>query len=470
MVSLGILVMLALIWHRSDRGPKQDDSPPKAQGQDKDADGEGFASENPVLEGELSEGVVTDEAASNENALKSNASEVATTDEAAANGNVLKNNASEAATTGDDASSPRTETKNMDHEELSGEYDRQKLQQILSGMTTEEKVCQLFFVTPEQLVGVDTVTAAGSATQEAYEKYPVGGLVYFAANLQNREQTREMLEKTAAIAEERMSLPVFLGVDEEGGRVTRIASNPAFGVQEACPMEQMADEDEARQAGSTIGAYLKQLGFNMDFAPVADVLTNPENTVISDRSFGSDPGRVCRLAAAYSDGLHNSGILSTYKHFPGHGATSGDTHQGYAYTDKTYEQLKESELKPFLRAGEDGADFVMAAHIAAPAVTGSDIPCSLSEKMLTEILRDDLGYDGIVITDALNMGAIVNDYSSGQAAVRAFSAGADMLLMPADFKSAYEAMLQAVRNGEIAAERLDMSVARIIRTKLRQVS
>ena len=337
---------------------------------------------------------------------------------------------------------------------------------VMSAMSLEDKICQLFFITPEQLTKVDCVTAAGEITRQAYSKYPVGGMIYFAQNLKEPGQTAEMLAQMDAYARERSGLPVFLAVDEEGGRIVRIAENDAFGVQKVEAMEHITDEKQAFGAGFTIGSYLKELGFNLDFAPVADVLTNPENTVVRDRSFGTDPGQVKKLAAAYSDGLHDAGILSTYKHFPGHGATSGDTHEGYDYTGRTYEEMLQSELVPFAAAGEDGADFVMAAHIAAPAVTGDDTPCSLSPEMLTDILRNDLGYEGIVITDALNMGAIVNDYPAGEASVRALEAGADMLLMPQNFEEAYQAVYAAVQEGRISEDRLNQSVSRIIRTKL----
>ncbi|MDE7185677.1 MAG: glycoside hydrolase family 3 protein, partial [Lachnospiraceae bacterium] len=212
--------------------------------------------------------------------------------------------------------------------------------------------------------------------------------------------------------------------------------------------------------------YLGELGFTLDFAPDADVLTNPQNTVIGNRSFGEDAEQVLRFARAYSDGLHAHGVLSAFKHFPGHGATEADTHDGYAYTDKTYEELRQADLVPFAGAAEAGIDCVMVSHIAVPNVTGNNTPCSLSYQMITEVLRGALQYDGIIVTDAMNMGAITRQYASDEAAVAAIKAGADVILMPENLQLAAEGVLAAVRSGVITEERIDASVRRLIRVKL----
>ena len=266
----------------------------------------------------------------------------------------------------------------------------QEIETFLNKMTLEQKICQMFIITPEQLTGASPVTAAGETTKSRLEEYPVGGLIYFAQNLVSEDQTKEMLANTMEFAEETENLPIFLCVDEEGGRVARVGKNPVFQVEHIRPMGQITDEEEAYQAGMVIGGYLRELGFNVDFAPDADVITNEKNTVIGDRSFGSDPQTVTRLATAVSNGLHAQGILSTFKHFPGHGATEADTHQGYAYAKRTYEELMAAELVPFAAANENDVDMVMAAHISLPDLLGDDTPCSLSYKMITEILREDL--------------------------------------------------------------------------------
>ncbi len=342
----------------------------------------------------------------------------------------------------------------------------EEVEEILAGMTLEEKVYQLFIITPEALTGSNTVTAAGETTRKSLENYPVGGLVYFSKNLKDPAQTKKMLQNVMEFSYEVEGLPLFTCIDEEGGRVARIGSNPVFGVEKIGCMQEVEDEKEAYEAGETIGTYLSRLGFNFDFAPDADVLTNKSNKAIGDRSFGSDSDRVVKMAAAFSDGLHSQNVLSSFKHFPGHGAVQGDTHDGFAYTDKTYEELLKSELKPFMAAGSLGVDAVMAAHISVPEITGEDTPCTLSEKMITDVLRRDLGFEGLIITDALDMGAITQNYTSRQAAVLAFRAGVDMLLMPRDFKQASEGILEAVEKGEISEERIDESLRRIIKAKL----
>lgn len=341
-----------------------------------------------------------------------------------------------------------------------------KAEEFLSSMTLEQKIHQMFVITPEQLMGYESVTEMDDTTKERFEQYPVGGVICFAENLCSAEQTRELLADMQSTSYEVEGLPLFLCVDEEGGRVARIGNNPSFAVEKVGPMAKVSSLEEAYACGNVIGQYLHELGFNVDFAPDADVLTNPENTVIGDRSFGTDAEMVTEYATAYSDGLHANDVLSCFKHFPGHGATKDDTHKGYAYSDKTYEELAKAELVPFVAAEEAGADMVMVAHIALPNVTGEDTPCSLSYQMITEILRGDLEYEGLVITDALNMGAIAETYDSGEAALMAVEAGVDLLLMPEDVEEAYAAIYAAVQGGEVTEERIDESVRRILEVKL----
>ena len=339
--------------------------------------------------------------------------------------------------------------------------------ELVGQMTLEEKVYQLFIITPEALTEVDTVTAAGQTTEKALEQYPVGGLVYFAKNLVDSAQTQTMLSKTQEYALKTQEVPLFLCVDEEGGKVTRIAGNSSFGVKNVGDMQDITDSQQAYEAGTYIGSYLKDLGFNFDFAPDADVLTNGGDDAIGARSFGDNPQLVASFAGAVSDGLHEQGILSTFKHFPGHGAVKQDTHDGFAYSDKTYEQFMEAEWIPFQKAQDYGIDAVMVGHISLPNVTGDETPASLSEKMVTQTLRNDLGYDGLIITDALNMGAIVQNYSSSEAAVSAVLAGVDLLLMPTDFHEAVPGVIAAAEDGTIPEARIDDAVIRIVATKLK---
>ncbi len=253
-------------------------------------------------------------------------------------------------------------------------------------------------------------------------------------------------------------------MDEEGGRVARIGGQPAFGVEhigDMCSIGDRRDAQEARRVGNVIGTYLSELGFSLDFAPVADVLTDPDNQVIGRRSYGTDPELVAELSMETAEGLEEAGVWAVLKHYPGHGATREDSHDGYAYTDKTLEELLEAELIPFRRGIEEGIYFIMAAHISVPSVTGDQVPCTLSPYMITDVLRGRMGYDGIVVTDAMNMGAIRQQYSSGEASVLAIQAGVDLILMPADFHSAFEGVLDALEAGTLTEERIDESVRRI---------
>lgn len=346
------------------------------------------------------------------------------------------------------------------------EQIRAEAERRLADMTLEQKLYQMFIVTADQLAGVPSFTVADDGVRKKLGERPVGGVIFFAQNLVSGQQTSEMLKNLQQYGKEASGVPLFLCVDEEGGRVSKIGRNGKFGVKKIGPMADIADAGQAYEAGAVIGGYLSELGFNVNFAPDADVLTNPDNQAIGDRSFGTDAGRVTECAVAYSNGLHSQNILSTFKHYPGHGGTAGDTHDGYAHTDKTYGELMETELAPFRAAGENGVDLIMAAHISAPAVVGDNTPCSLSHRMIAEILRGDLGYDGLVVTDALNMGAVAENYSAAEAAVMAVKAGVDLILMPADLDSAFMGLHQAVRSGEIPQSRIDESVRRILCAKL----
>lgn len=341
--------------------------------------------------------------------------------------------------------------------------------EIVAAMSLEDKVAQMFVITPGALTGYSSVTAAGDTTKTSYDKSPVGGIVYMSENLIDREQAVTMLSNMQTIAQERTGLPLFLCVDEEGGSVARIASNSEFGVTDVGDMSDIGatgDAANAHEAGNTIGTYLAEIGFNVDFAPVGDVLTNAKSSVIGERSFGSDSALVSEMVNAELQGLSEAGVYGTVKHFPGHGGVSGDSHNTIVSTDRTLEELMEEELVPFQGAIDTGVSFIMVGHIAAPKVTGDKKPASLSKVLVTDVLREQMGYDGIVITDAMNMGAITDKYNSDTAAVAAVQAGVDMILMPANYSKAYNSVLQAVKNGKISEERIDESVMRIVKVKL----
>ena len=343
-----------------------------------------------------------------------------------------------------------------------------KAEEILDSMTLEEKILQLFMVTPEALTGYDEVYAAGEATKAAIEQYPVGGIVYFSQNLRDEAQTKDMQTRTNQYAKERTGLPMLLAVDEEGGQVARISGREGFALDAFPDMSDIGaqgDSEKAYEVGAAIGAYLAELGFNMDFAPVADVLTNPDNTVVKRRSFGSDAKTVANMVVRETEGLKKHGISPVLKHFPGHGGTAEDSHEGAAVIHRTVDELLENELIPFYTGIEAGADFVMVGHISDPEAVGDNRPAVFSKTLVTEVLRDTLKFDGIIITDAMNMGAITESCSSGDAAVKALEAGVDMILMPEDFKAACQGVEEAVEAGTIGEDRIEESVLRILTLK-----
>ena len=334
---------------------------------------------------------------------------------------------------------------------------------LLSSMTLRQKVGQLFLVRPESVTaGASGYTEVTDGMKAALEQYPVGGFALFAENITGPDQ----LTAFNAALREACAIAPFLSVDEEGGRVARIANHDAFDVpryRNAAAVGASGDPNEGLLMGDTIGGYLRQYGFNMDFAPVADVNTNPNNPVIGTRAFSSDPEVAARMAGAVADGLRQQGIVPVFKHFPGHGDTAQDSHVGLAVTYKTEEQMLSCEWLPFLEAGP--MECVMVAHVAAPELTGDMTPATMSREIVTGILREKLGFEGLVITDALEMGAVTEGYTSGEAALAALNAGCDILLMPMDLYGAFDAVVAAVERGEYPMEALDATVLRILRFK-----
>lgn len=340
---------------------------------------------------------------------------------------------------------------------------------LLSKMTLREKVGQLFIVYPENLVdsqpggSMAAVTSVSKLLTDGLAQYPVGGVTLFGTNVIDPAQ----LSALTADLSEAGKIPMFISVDEEGGRVARIGNNAAFGVKtygSAAAVGAAGNRADGLEMGNTIGAYLKQYGFNLDFAPVGDVFTNPANTVIGNRAFSTNASTAALMAEAMAAGLKAQGIIPTYKHFPGHGDTAQDSHSQLAVSYKTLEEMKACEWLPFMKATD--ADMVMVGHIACPNITGDMLPASLSETMVTDHLRGTCGFDGLIITDAMNMGAITNTYGAGNAAVMAIQAGCDIILLPGDFEAAFSAVLAAAENGTISAQRLDESVLRILEYKV----
>lgn len=330
-------------------------------------------------------------------------------------------------------------------------------------LTLEEKIGQLFLVRPDALISeeadLDGVTELTAGMKDMLRQYPVGGICQFGQNIVSPEQ----LKKFHADLQEASTIPLFLTVDEEGGAVARLANHKEFNLpkyESAAAVGKTQDAECAEAMGHTIGSYLSEYGFNMDFAPVADVNTNPDNPIIGTRAFSSDAVTASKMAAAAAKGLREEGIIPTLKHFPGHGDTNEDSHTSLAVTNKSLEELKTCEFLPF--ASDSGMHAVMVGHIAVPQVTGNDLPATLSSEIIQMIPNRE---NSLIITDSLEMQAISERYDSGEAAVLALEAGCDVLLMPLNLPEAYHAVLEAVKSGRIREERIDVSVDKIISFK-----
>ncbi len=337
----------------------------------------------------------------------------------------------------------------------------------LANMTLQEKVYQLLIVTPESLAGTTAaVTASGTEIQASLQERPVGGIIYFAQNLKSADQTRSMIANAQTYAQESHGTGLFIAVDEEGGKVACVAGT--LGTTAYSPMATYGAKGDARAVeaiGEDIAADIAQFGFNVDFAPVADVNVNADNE-LGDRIFSSDPAVVAEMSAAMVKGLQKSGKVSaTLKHFPGLGAGGGNTHNDkVCRITRSLDELRSCEFKAFQGGIDAGSDFVMVGHQTMECA-GDNLPADLSYTVMTRWLRDELGYNGIVITDSHTMATITSNYGSGEAAKASFAAGADMILMPADPDAAFMEIYKAVRSGEIPESRLNESVRRILRVK-----
>ena len=338
-------------------------------------------------------------------------------------------------------------------------------------MTLEQKVGQLFLIRPDHLdLTLSNETIVNSRAEGVQQftdamfdtmiKYPAGGFVIFRKNINNPVQ----LKKFTKALKDSYIIPPLIAVDEEGGSFSRLANHENFKLPKIKSISSLKSPVQTRSFASKISSYLSAFGIDWDFAPVADLNTNPENIVIGGRTFGSDPVYVSKMVKAFLDGLHKYNIKGTLKHFPGHGSTTGDPHKNTVSLEKSWDELKSAELIPFID-NLDKADSIMIAHVTIKNITGDDLPASLSKELVTGKLRDELKYGGIIITDSLAMGAITEHYDPAEAAVLAIEAGNDMLLMPYDYVSAFNGVLNAVRSGRISESRLDESVRRILKLK-----
>ena len=320
-------------------------------------------------------------------------------------------------------------------------------QTLLDGMTTREKICQLLIVHPEVLTDGGTVTAMTDDLTVVLRDYPVGGFLLSAGNMTSGEQ---------------LAAPLVT-VDEEGGRVARLMNTVGTTKLNSMYSYRSLGTQGAYDNAQTLAHDIAAYGFNTDFAPVADVWTNKRSSAIGDRAYSDDYDEAAELVAAAVSGFRDAGVICCLKHFPGHGSTATDSHNGAATVDKTLPQLRQEDLKPFVSGIAAGADMVMVGHLTVP--TMDDVPASLSHKLVTNLLRYDLGFRGVIVTDGLQMQALAQ-YTDGEKAVLALAAGNDMLLEISDVPGAVAAVEQALADGTLTQAALDASVLRVLQLKL----
>ena len=349
-------------------------------------------------------------------------------------------------------------------------------------MTLEQKVGQLFVI---EVAGRDanTVTDTAKAVNQrlygvdtpaqAIAKYRPGGVIYYTTrnnddNIGDPAQVATLSNglQTAALSQP-AHIPLQISVDQEGGALVARFGAPATQMPGNMALGAGRSAADARRSAEVIGTELAAVGVTQDYAPVSDVNVNPNNPVIGIRSIGSDPGLVSELASAQVQGYHAGGIASVAKHFPGHGDTGVDSHFGLPEVTHTLEQIHQIDLPPFEADIAAGVDTIMTAHVVMPAIDPG-VPATMSHKILTGLLRDELGFDGVIVTDALDMAGATATYPPDVAPVQAMLAGADQLLVPPQMGTAYEAVLDAVLSGEISRQRLDESVYRILLHKFRR--
>lgn len=341
-----------------------------------------------------------------------------------------------------------------------------KLETYLKDMTIEEKIGQLFMIAIRKDGEGHSITQINESIKQQIHTYHVGGVILFGENIETVQQTQKLISDL----QNESTIPLFVGVDEEGGTVSRVGKNEAINkipFKEAYTIGQTGDVRFAYEEAKRIGVLLKELGFNMDFAPVADIYNEPSNKVIGRRSFGRSSEEVIPMILAFSRGLIEENIQPVIKHFPGHGNTIEDSHEGIAYVHKSLEELEKEELLPFERAINMGVGAIMKGHLLVPAVDETTI-VSLSDKWKEYMAAHYDLTETLVMTDAMDMGAVVENYSAEEAAYLSLMAGNDMILIPDDLEKAYEGILKAYTDGHLSEERIDESVKKILSKKVAQ--
>lgn len=329
---------------------------------------------------------------------------------------------------------------------------------LLDELSTDEKIGQLV------LVGMDG-TEPNDVTRQLIEEYHVGGFIFYKNNIQDTKQALALFNGLKT-ANQNKAVPLFLSVDEEGGRVSRMPGELAK-LPAARKIGNTGSTELAGQIGEIIGKELAGFGLNLDFAPVLDVNSNPDNPVIGDRAFGTKPEIVSRMGIAVMKGIQEQGIIPVVKHFPGHGDTSVDSHLGLPVVEHDLDRLRKLELVPFKQAIQEGADVVMIAHLLMPKLD-PDHPASFSKAVIHDLLREELGYEGTIISDDMTMGAIVEHYDIRDAAMQFIQAGGNIVLVGHDAekeKQVIQALRDAVNSGKISTETLDERVYDVLKLK-----
>lgn len=332
----------------------------------------------------------------------------------------------------------------------------------IAGMSIEQKVAALFFVTPEQLLGIETpVTEVGSSVSEKLNQYPVGGIVLKADNIASAEGLSEMVSNLQVFTQNSL----FIGISDEGGGdspfITSGISENVIASQKE--IAESLGNTGAYSAGISLGSELKQFGFNVDFAPLADVSLKA-GSIAEERGFGKDAATNAELARNVVKGLTDQSIFAGVKYFPGYGDATQEGNGGQIVSQRTRDDLKE-EYAPYQEAIDAGAKFLMISHVSLPKIRGDKRPASLSPEIITDIVREEWGYDGIVITDYMDKSCIYQKYTYAEAAVGAIEAGADMILSTKNFVKSYNGILDAVKKGQLTEERIDQSLTRIYKVK-----
>ncbi|ASV70227.1 beta-N-acetylhexosaminidase [Cytobacillus kochii] len=341
--------------------------------------------------------------------------------------------------------------------EKPNQQGNQSISAVVSKMSLEDKIGQMI------LAGVSGTTMDANANK-LISQFHVGGIIFYKYNFETPTQVIQLVNQLKV--GNSSSLPLLLGADQEGGRVTRLPG----GLVNFPPNKQIGQVNNPEfsyKVGTLLGHELKEFGLNLDFAPVLDINSNPNNPVIGDRSFGNNAEVVSKLGIQTMKGIQSQNVITTIKHFPGHGDTSVDSHLDLPIVNKSLKELKELELIPFERAINNGSDVVMVAHILLPQLDKTN-PSSMSKSVMTDLLRKQLGFTGVIITDDMTMGAITEHYDIGKAAVESVKAGSDIILVGHDYNNVVKiisSLKAAVQNGEISEQRLNESVERIIQLK-----